>query len=93
MEQKETMRSEQDLKALKNRIHRIQGQLSGVEKMLDENRYCEDILIQVAAIQAAMENLGYEILREHMNTCVVSQIQKGQRQDLDSLAALIRKLK
>ena len=56
---KEVERNEETVKQLKNRIHRINGQLGGIEKMIDEQRYCGDILIQISAVQKAVEALSY----------------------------------
>ena len=86
-------RNEEELKALKNRLHRITGQLSGIENMLDENRYCGDILVQVAAVENALQSFGYVLLESHMNTCVVEQIQQGHIETLEELMKLIKKLK
>ena len=61
--------------------------------MLDENRYCKDILIQIAAIESALQALGYQVLQEHMQTCVVEEIQKGNTDIIDEAVDLIKKLK
>ena len=90
---KNTPRTEQDLKALKNRLSRIIGQLGGIQKMLDDNRYCGDILIQLSAVQSALKNVGYIILSEHMKTCMVEQIEQGNTDIIDEAVELIKKLK
>lgn len=90
---KRTPRSEEDLKNLKNRLNRIVGQLGGISKMLDENRYCGDILTQVAAAESALQSLGYLILKEHMETCVVEEVQNGNTEIVEEAFALIKKLK
>lgn len=90
---KNTPRTEQDLKALKNRLSRIIGQLGGIQKMLDDNRYCGDILIQLSAVQSALKNVGYVILSEHMKTCMVEQIEQGNTDIIDEAVELIKKLK
>ena len=86
-------RSEEELKQLKNRLHRIIGQLNGVESMLEDNRYCGDILIQVAAIEKALQSFGYQLLESHMQTCVVEDIQKGNTESILELMDLIKRLK
>lgn len=91
--QKATPRDEQDLKQLKNRLNRIIGQMNGISKMLDENRYCGDILTQVAAVESALQSFGYVILKEHMETCVVEEIQKGNTEVIEEAVELIKKLK
>ena len=90
---KRTPRSEEDLKNLKNMLNRIVGQLGGISKMLDENRYCGDILTQVAAAESALQSFGYLILKEHMETCVVEEVQNGNTEIVEEAFALIKKLK
>ena len=91
--QKAKPRSEKELKQLKNRLSRINGQLNGISKMLDENRYCGDILIQVAAVESALQAFGYQVLKTHMETCVTEEIQNGNLKVVDETVELIRKLK
>ena len=81
------------MKQLKNRLSRINGQLNGISKMLDENRYCGDILIQVAAVESALQAFGYQVLKTHMETCVTEEIQNGNLKVVDETVELIRKLK
>lgn len=90
---KSTPRKEQELKQLKNRLSRIIGQMNGIGRMLDENRYCGDILTQVAAVESALQSFGYEILKDHMETCVVEEVQKGNTAVVDEAVELIKKLK
>lgn len=90
---KSTPRTETELKQLKNRINRIVGQLNGIGRMLDENRYCGDILTQVAAVESALQSFGYLILQEHMETCVVEEIRKGNTAVVEEAVELVRKLK
>lgn len=90
---KKTPRKEENIKSLKNRLNRITGQINGVGKMLDDNRYCGDILIQISAIESALQAIGYEILKEHMNTCVVEEIKRGNTDIIDETTDLIKKLK
>lgn len=91
--QKATPRDEQELKQLKNRLNRIIGQMNGISRMLDENRYCGDILTQVAAVESALQSFGHVILKEHMETCVVEEIQKGNTEVIAEAVELIKKLK
>ena len=71
----------------------MNGQLNGIAKMLDENRYCGDILIQVAAVERALQSFGYMILKDHMETCVVEEIRKGNLSVVEEAVELIKKLK
>ncbi len=90
---KRTPRSEEQLKSLNSRLNRITGQLGGIKNMLNDNRYCGDILMQLSAVQSALQSFGYEILAEHMKTCVVENVQDGNLQILDEAIDLIKKLK
>lgn len=91
--QKATPREEKELKQLKNRLNRIVGQLNGIGRMLEENRYCGDILNQVAAVESALQAFGYLILQDHMETCVVEEIKKGNTVIVDEAVELMKKLK
>ncbi len=91
--QKSTPRGQEELKLLKNRLNRITGQLNGIGKMLDENRYCGDILVQVAAVESALQSLAYRILQEHMESCVVEEIAKGNLDVIGETVELVKKLK
>ena len=90
---KATPRSEQELRLLQNRLKRMMGQLNGISKMLDDNRYCGDILTQVAAVESALQAFGYVVLKEHMETCVVEEIKKDNVKIVDEAVELIKKLK
>lgn len=90
---KSTPRGEEELKMLKNRLNRMTGQLSGISKMLEENRYCGDILMQVAAVESALQSFGYSILKSHLETCVCEQIEAGNKEVIDEAMYLIKKLK
>ena len=79
---KHTPRSEKELKQLQNRLNRIVGQLNGIGRMLDENRYCGDIL-----------SFGHIVLARHMETCVVEEIRKGNEQIMEEVVELVKKLK
>lgn len=90
---KNTPRDEKDRKQLQNRINRIIGQLNGIKGMIDDNRYCGDILIQIGAVESALQSLGYIILQDHMQTCVVEEVRNGNEEILAEAIELIKKLK
>lgn len=90
---KKTPRSEQERRQLENRLNRMIGQLNGIKKMLDENRYCGDILTQIAAVESALQSMGYLILKEHMETCVVEGVQAGDTGIMNEAFELMKKLK
>lgn len=90
---KHTPRNDREVKQLKNRLNRISGQINGIVKMLDDNRYCGDILIQVAAVESALQSFGYLILQDHMKTCMTEEIEKGNTNVIDEAIELVKKLK
>lgn len=90
---KHTPRDEKSQKLLNNRLNRMIGQLNGIQKMLDDNRYCGDILTQIAAVESALQSFGYLILEDHLKTCVVEEIEKGNTPVLEETIDLIKKLK
>ena len=63
---------------VEKRIRRISGQVAGIERMVDENRYCVDVLLQVAAVRAALDGVGKLILRSHVETCVADALVSGR---------------
>jgi DNA-binding FrmR family transcriptional regulator len=90
---KSVPRDESLKKQLKNRMNRIIGQLNGMTAMLDDERYCGDILIQLAAAEKALQSVGYLILRDHIDTCVAQQFRDGEPQAAEELLGLIERLK
>lgn len=90
---KHTPRSAEQQKLLQNRLSRMTGQLNGISRMLEENRYCGDILTQVAAVESALQSFGYIILQEHLETCVVEEVQSGNAQIMEEVIDLVKKLK
>ena len=85
-------RTPEEFKALSNRLKRIEGQIRGIEGMLEDNAYCPDILIQVAAVTSALNGFSKELLTNHLKSCVVQDIQAGDEEAVDELAGLLRKL-
>ena len=70
-----------DKDALVRRLHRIEGQVRGVEKMVEDDRYCIDILTQIAAVNTALESLAFKILDEHVRHCVGAALTSGDEAD------------
>ena len=66
-----------DKDALIKRLHRIEGQVRGVERMVEDDRYCIDILTQIAAVNTALENLAFKVLDDHVNHCVADALSSG----------------
>jgi DNA-binding FrmR family transcriptional regulator len=67
--------------ALIKRLHRIEGQVRGVERMIEDDRYCIDILTQISAVNTALESLAFEILDDHVNHCVSGAIASGNKKE------------
>lgn len=87
------VRDEKELKMLKNRLHRMIGQMNGIEKMIDEGCYCGDIIIQIGALESALQSFGYLLLDEHLHTCVVDDVNEGNMGSIDEVMELIKKIK
>ncbi len=85
-------RDEKEFKDLMNRLKRIEGQVRGVEGMLEKNAYCTDILIQVSAITAALNSFNKALLANHMRTCVADNIREGNDEVIDELVLTLQKL-
>jgi DNA-binding FrmR family transcriptional regulator len=67
----------EDKQALVRRLHRIEGQVRGIERMVEEDRYCIDVLTQIAAVNTALESLAFRILDDHVNHCVADALASG----------------
>lgn len=89
---KTKQRNEKEYKALINRLNRIEGQVRGIKNMVENSAYCTDILIQVSAVQAALNAFNKELLAEHIKTCVADDIRSGKEETIDELVATLQKL-
>lgn len=89
--QKETERSAALQADVQKRLNRVIGQLNGIKSMVENNRYCGDVLIQLAASEAAVHRISEIILQDHMETCVVEQIRDGNVEVVDEAMKLIKK--
>ena len=89
---KKKERSPEEYKRLINRLNRIEGQVRGIRNMLENDTYCTDILIQVSAINAALNALNKEILGNHIRTCVANDIKNGKEETIDELVSVLQKL-
>ena len=70
-----------DKEALVKRLHRIEGQVRGIERMVEDDRYCIDILTQIGAVSTALESLAFRILDQHVNHCVADAVASGDAED------------
>ena len=89
---KTRVRSEEELKKLSNRLCRIEGQVRGLREMLQKDVYCIDILVQVSAVNAALNSFSKELLSEHLRTCVAEGIRQGNDEVIDELVGVLQKL-
>ncbi len=85
-------RSPQEYKSLINRLNRIEGQIRGIKGMIEKHAYCPDILIQSAAVNAAINAFNKELLSNHIKTCVVNDIRSGKDETIEELLATLQKL-
>lgn len=89
---RKTERSGEEKKALENRINRLIGQLGGIKGMIDDDRYCVDILMQCAAAQKGFEALEREIFSSHLHGCVARDIREGRNEVLDETMDIVERL-
>ncbi len=94
-EQTQTYGYHADKPALVKRLHRIEGQVRGIEKMVDQDRYCIDILTQISAVSTALDALAFKILDGHVNHCVADALSSGDAQEAaaktEELLAAVRR--
>ena len=89
---KKTVRSEDERRALINRLRRVEGQIRVIRGMLERDAYCADILTQSAAVSAAMNGFNRALLNAHLRNCVVRDIRAGDDSVVDELTDLLQKL-
>lgn len=85
-------RTPEEYKSLIHRLNRIEGQIRGIRGMVAKNAYCTDILVQVAAVSAALNAFNKELLANHIKTCVAQDIRNGKDETIDELVATLQKL-
>ena len=90
--QKKKERSPEEFKKLIHRLNRIEGQIRGIRTMLENDAYCPDILIQSAAVNAAVNAFNKELLASHIRSCVANDIRAGHDEVIDELVSTMQKL-
>lgn len=90
--QRKKERSPEEYKKLINRLNRIEGQIRGIKGMVENDAYCPDILIQSAAVNAAINAFNKELLANHIRTCVADDIRNGKDEVIDELVVTLQKL-
>lgn len=88
---KKTYRNDNDKQRITNRINRITGQLSGVKKMIENDSYCNDILIQLSAIENSVRSLSNLVLENHLYKCVSNDLENGNLEVIDELVSIFKK--
>ncbi len=88
---KKKVRSDEEKKALITRLNRIIGQMNGIKRMIEEDRYCDDVLIQLAATDKSIKSLATVILDNHMRTCLVDSIKSGDMSAVDEIVDLFKR--
>lgn len=90
--QKTKERSEMEYKELLHRLNRIEGQIRGIKGMVEKNAYCTDILMQVAAVNAALNSFNKVLLENHIKTCVTHDVKEGRMETVEELVQVLQKL-
>lgn len=90
--QRTKKRSEEEYRTLMNRLKRIEGQVRGLERLLEEDIYCIDILTQVMAVNSALNSFSKELLSNHIKTCITNDILAGKTESVDELISILQKL-
>ena len=85
-------RGRQEYKDLIHRLNRIEGQVRGIKGMVEKDAYCTDILVQVAAVNAALNSFNKVLLANHIKTCVTRDIREGKEDTVDELVSVLQKL-
>ena len=84
-------RTAEEIQQLTSRLNRIEGQIRGISRMVQENRYCINIYNQVSAVQAALTSFNRELLNAHIKSCIVEDIREGSNDSIDELCDLLAK--
>ena len=88
---KKTVRNEEEKKIITNRINRIEGQLTGIKKMIQNDSYCNDVLVQLSAVENSVKSLSNHILEKHLCSCVTRDLENGNLEIIDELIGLFKK--
>lgn len=88
---KKTYRSDEEKKLITNRLSRIEGQVKGIKRMIQEDAYCNDVLIQLSAVENSVKSLSNHVLENHLYSCVTHDLEKGNLEIIDELIRLFKK--
>ena len=92
MHDRKKMRDDKEKRDLMNRLKRIEGQVRGLERMLEEDAYCPDILVQASAVNSALNSFSTMLLGNHLRTCVSEDIRAGREDTMDELMETLKKM-
>jgi DNA-binding FrmR family transcriptional regulator len=90
--ERKKVRGDREKRELMNRLKRIEGQVRGLERMLEEDAYCPDILVQASAVNSALNSFSRTLLASHLRTCVTGDIRAGREDAVDELMETLKKL-
>lgn len=90
--EKHTKRTEEQKKKLVNRLNRIEGQIRGIRKMIENDAYCNDVLMQSSAVSAAVNSFNKDLIASHIRGCVARDIRDGKDEVIDELVETLQKL-
>ena len=88
---KKTKRSPEEKKLIINRLNRISGQINGITKMIENDAYCNDVLIQLSAVKNSVKSLSSHVLENHLYTCVTNDVENGDFDSIDELISLFKR--
>ncbi|MBE6781592.1 MAG: metal-sensing transcriptional repressor [Ruminococcaceae bacterium] len=88
---KKTKRNLDEKKLITNRLNRISGQINGINRMIENDAYCNDVLIQLSAVENAVKSLSTHILENHLYTCVARDLENGNLDTIDELISLFKR--
>ena len=77
---------------LLNRLKRVEGQVRGIQKMISDDVYCDDVLIQISAVRSALASVSKELFEAHLNSCVLDQVQSGSTEVIEELKKTIQRM-
>ena len=88
---KKTIRSDEEKKLIINRLNRIGGQINGITRMIENDAYCNDVLVQLSAVKNSVKSLSTHILENHLYMCVTRDLENGELDTLDELISLFKR--
>lgn len=88
---KKTKRGTDEKKLITNRLNRISGQITGIKKMIENDAYCNDVLIQLKAVESSIQSLSNHILENHLYNCVTRDLENGELDTIDELISLFKR--